>query len=349
MYFLTIISPFYNSEEKSKRLLNTLLSIDDKNIEIIFVDDGSSDNTVTALTEFKENSCIDVNVIKQDNKGPGGARNTGLKAAKGKYIWFVDSDDDIKTEAISYIKSVASKNYDFVDFNYNSNSSIVNSMELEAGIYEEDRVTPELLFYNFGLICTKVLNRDFLIKNEIYYPEYCIYEDGPLMVYIYPFLCKKFIKSDIVGYVHQVEYTSITRTDGTLNSRYFDRLYASIFGYKKGVKLASSQEHIKVLNKRFVSLYLLNPVGVLRSIVPSRNWLLTYRVMRQYRTVAKELNIEESPVSLFTGSKKFKSYFLFHWYLSFLLFQDQTKFFEENRYRAWHRPFSESTKLSSNL
>lgn len=344
MYFLTIISPFHNSEEKCKRLLSTLLNIDDEGVEVIFVDDGSTDNTLPMLSEFKGSCQNNVSIITQDNKGPGGARNTGLKAAKGKYVWFVDSDDDIKIEAIKYIKDISKEQYDFIDFDYISNGSILNSMGLEAGIYEEDRVSPELLFYNFGWICTKVLNREFLIRNKIYYPEYCIYEDGPLMAYIYPFHCGSFIKSDIVGYVHQLEYASITRTHGKINPRYFDRLYASIYGYKKGIELARDQQHVEILNKKFFSLYLLNPVGVLRSIVPSKNWLLTYRVMKQYRKVAKELNIEENPRDLFTGTKKFKSYFLFHWYLSFLVLNDQTEFFEKERYKAWQRPFPENTK-----
>lgn len=337
MYFLTIISPFYNSEKKCKRLLSTLLAIQDSGIEVVLVDDGSTDSTLNSLYDFKKSSRIDVNVIAQDNKGPGGARNAGLKVAKGKYIWFVDSDDDIRVEALDYIKSISKEDYNFIDFDWISGGTIANAMGIQPGIYKEDEVTPELLFKNFGWICTKVFNKQFLIRNDVYYPEYCIYEDGPLMAYIYPFICKEFIKSDIVGYVHQIDYPSITR--GKIDSRYFDRLYTSIYGYKKGIILASNHHHIEILNRNFLNLYLLIPVGHLSSVIPSKNWLLTYRVMKQYRKVAKELKIKESPRKLFTGNKKFKFYFLFHWYISFLIFKDQTGFFEEERYKNWQRPF----------
>ena len=87
MHYLSIISPFYNSEEKCRRLLSTLSKIEDRDIEIILVDDGSTDNTISLLKDFKQKSNVNVVVITQENKGPGGARNAGLKVARGKYIF----------------------------------------------------------------------------------------------------------------------------------------------------------------------------------------------------------------------------------------------------------------------
>lgn len=337
MHYLSIISPFYNSEEKCKRLLNTLLNIKDNEVEIIFVDDGSTDNTLALLSEFKDNSSIDVSVIAQENKGPGGARNTGLKIAKGKYVWFVDSDDDIKVEAINFLKGIYLNHYDFIDFNYITKGSISNSMDLTPGSYTDHYKNRELLLDNFGRIWTKVFKKNFLINNAIYYPEYCIYEDNPLSM-MYPLLTKRFFKSEVTGYIHHEEYSSITRSKP--NSRFFDRLYTAVYGFRKGIALVDNQDELEVLERKFINLYLIDTISSLISMKPSKNWLLTYRVMKQYRSVAKDLNIRSDLKSLLKDkSAKFQLYFLLHWYASFLLPQDQTSFFEKQRLKAWGRPF----------
>jgi glycosyltransferase involved in cell wall biosynthesis len=346
MYFLTIISPFHNSEEKCRRLLNTLLRIDDEGVEIILVDDGSTDNTLTVLSDFKENSQSNVSIITQVNKGPGGARNTGLKVAKGEYVWFVDSDDDIKIEAISYLKSILEKNYDFIDFNIISKDTTLNSMRISPGIYEDIIKNKNILLDGFGRICTKVFKKEFLIKNNIRYPEYCIYEDNPL-VFIFPFICNNFLKVDIVGYIHNEEYESVTRSNPS--SRFFDRLSTSIHGFKAGCKLTSDINDISILESIFTKLYLINTAGAFFSIYPSKKWILTYRVMKQYRKIAKELNIDSNIRDHLGESKKYKTYFLIQWYVSFLLFKDQTEFFEKERYKAWNKPFTEDSMVSSKL
>ena len=346
MYFLTIISPFHNSEEKCKRLLSTLLNVNDEGVEIILIDDGSTDNTLSVLSEFKENSLNNVNIIPQENKGPGGARNTGLKVAKGEYVWFVDSDDDIKIEVINYIKSISEEDYDFIDFNILSKGMVLNSMTIPPGVYEEDSKNKQLLLDGFGRIWSKVFKKDFLIKNNIYYPEYCVYEDNPL-IFIYPFLCNKFLKSDVVGYIHHEEYNSVTRCNP--GPMFLDRLFTSIYGIKEGYKLTSDINDICILQSKFNRLYLINTVGALMTKRPSKNWFMTYRVMKQYRKVAKDLNIERGFREDLGENKKFKVYFLFHWYLSFLVFKDQTDFFEKERYKVWQKPFPENTILSDKL
>lgn len=338
MYDLTIISPFYNSEEKSHRLLSTLSKIKDKGIETIFVDDGSTDNTVSLLESFKQHSQIDVTIITQENKGPGGARNTGLKAAKGKYVWFVDSDDDIELNVIAEIKEYSKYDCDFIDFNYNTQGVNTNSMSITSGIYQINDINRQLLIDTFGRIVTKVIKRDFIIQNGVYYPEYCIYEDNPL-AFIYPFLTNSFIKSESIAYLHNEDFPSVTR--GKQSSRYFDRLHTSVYGFEKGKALANTHKEQSSLENKFISLYLINTVGGLISIKPSISWLSTHKVMKQFRVIDKELGIKQSYKKLLNQqSIKFKTYFLFHWYLSYLTHGNPSKFFEAQRLKAWNRPFN---------
>jgi len=333
---ISLIVPFFNSEKKSKRLLKTLLSIDQKDIEIILVDDGSTDKTYNVLSNFKKESLNDnVELIKQDNKGPGGARNAGLKIAEGQYVWFVDSDDDIKLEAINVVRENCDKEYDFIDFNIKSDTDPLNTMDLEEGEYTVNDEYRLKLLKKFGRICTKVIKRKFIIDNNILYPEYTLYEDNPLVL-IYALVAKKFLKADTVGYIHHLDFESITRTK--INPKSFDRLQTAVYGLERGLELANNDSEIKLLENMFIIKYLLVTTEKLLTKNPSKNWLITWRVMKQYRTVAKQLNIESSPFEAFKQTnynQKMRAYFTAQWASSFLIVKDQKKYFNKIHKEAW--------------
>lgn len=101
MVEISVIIPLYNGEKYIKRCYESIINQDfDKEVEIIFVDDGSSDNSLKILNELKKNN-PKITVISQQNKNVGGARNTGLKIAKGKYVSFIDIDDFISSDFLS--------------------------------------------------------------------------------------------------------------------------------------------------------------------------------------------------------------------------------------------------------
>lgn len=88
---ISIIATFYNLEDYVDRCVTSLINQQYANIEIILVDDGSSDNTWQLLKEYE--SIPNVKLIRQKNAGPGAARNTGMNASNGDWIYFVDGDD----------------------------------------------------------------------------------------------------------------------------------------------------------------------------------------------------------------------------------------------------------------
>ncbi len=336
MYLISIISPFYNSEKKCKRLLDTLLQIDDKDVELIFVDDGSTDNTLDILQQFKNESNLSTHVISQENKGPGGARNTGIRVATGKYVWFVDSDDNIHLEAIDFLRQNTFKNYDFIDFDHDSAHGRVNSMNLPLGEYTDAEKVRHILLENFGRIWTKCIRRELIFENNIFYPEYCIYEDNSLG-FVYPFVIKSFYKSDIIGYVHHEEHESVTRSESS--PRYFDRMNTAFLGLKNGLLHANDDEQI-ILYQKFVRLYLVNTVARFMTRLPSKEWLTACRVMRQFRYVVKENDIEnlKPDIGFISENLKFRTLFRMLWTLSYLL-PDQNVYFNTLRMQAWGKVF----------
>jgi glycosyltransferase involved in cell wall biosynthesis len=278
-------------------------------------------------------------VLSQENKGPGAARNAGLHISTGKYVWFVDSDDDIHLEAINFLKSVEAEDFDFIDFNHDSPHGVVNSMDLLPGIYDDQAMLRTMLLKKFGRICTKVINRKIIIENRIYYPEYCIYEDNPL-AFIYPFHIRRFLKSNIVAYVHYEEFASVTRSNPS--PRYFDRMYTAAFGLVAGLGLTSEQTDKDHLYEKFINLYLINTAGRFMGKLPTSDWIIATRIMRRYREVAKQMGIKRAPLSRSNRSRKYKMLFTFLWFWSYFL-GDQESYFKKIRHLAWGRDFNAAT------
>lgn len=94
---VSIIVPVYNVESYIKRSIDSLLNQTYKNIQIICVDDGSTDGSVKTLSQLQEER---ITIVHKKNGGLSSARNFGLKFAKGKYITFVDSDDWVEPDYI---------------------------------------------------------------------------------------------------------------------------------------------------------------------------------------------------------------------------------------------------------
>lgn len=90
---VSVVSPCYNSERHLEKLINCVIRQSVRVLEHIVIDDGSSDNTLAILSTLAE-KYSHIKVLSQDNAGAGSARNRGIEIASGKYIAFLDADDD---------------------------------------------------------------------------------------------------------------------------------------------------------------------------------------------------------------------------------------------------------------
>lgn len=128
---VTILTPTYNRAYTLKRLYKSITNQTNKNFEWIVIDDGSQDETVSLLREWKTDNNIKMSYIKQENMGKHVALNKGIDMANGKMIFIVDSDDYIVKDAIDIIinkeKEIADKkNFAGIAFNrgYSKNKII---------------------------------------------------------------------------------------------------------------------------------------------------------------------------------------------------------------------------------
>lgn len=164
---ISIIIPVYNSEKTLSRCLDSVLAQDYEDIEIITVNDGSTDNSQIIL-KYYQNVDSRVKILVQPNSGVSYARNKALDVAKGEFVMFVDSDDTIQPNTCSKALSGMKDDVDMVIFGLNiyRNNKLLRTPHLKTTTYElRDSIDIywELRKINLGP-CNK-LYKKYLIKK----------------------------------------------------------------------------------------------------------------------------------------------------------------------------------------
>ncbi len=131
MSIISIIVPVYNTEKYLARCIDSILSQTHKNIELILVNDGSSDSSGEICDRFSSDDSR-IKVIHKENGGVSSARNVGLKAATGTYIMFCDSDDKLPETAVEdLLKAVAATDSDLILGGFQSETIGSNTLTVE--------------------------------------------------------------------------------------------------------------------------------------------------------------------------------------------------------------------------
>ena len=182
---VSVIIPVYKAERFLDECLNSVISQDYPALEIILVDDGSPDSCPEMCDRYAE-TYDRVKTIHKRNEGPGPARNTGLEAAAGTYIAFVDSDDCLDgTGAIGrLVEQAEKKQADIVVGSFRRwngrQVSGVNHPRLEEGAYTETadfRFKGLILSDHLISACGKLYRRSFLADNALKFRAYPFRED----------------------------------------------------------------------------------------------------------------------------------------------------------------------------
>ncbi len=187
----SIIIPAYNVEEYVGRAINSVKNQTFKNFEIIVVEDCSTDNTKVELQKYKN----DIKIIEHNtNKCLGGARNSGMKVAKGEYILFLDADDFLNNdEVLEKLNNLIGNNT--VDVIYMGFTSIGKKVFTVIPTPETCDKTYRIAGDRYTNAWSKCWNRKFLIENNLFFPENRYYEDV-LFVYKAIIKVKKYLIAD---------------------------------------------------------------------------------------------------------------------------------------------------------
>lgn len=177
---VSIIVPVYNLENIIERCLKSIIKQTYKNIEIIIINDGSTDESENIIKRYcKTDSRIIF--LSKENGGQGSARNLGILKSSGEYIMFVDGDDWIELNMIEeMMKPFDKMNYDLVVCDYckdfENQSKYFKTIERD---YKDKRIN---LVLSANGPCFKIYKRTFFENN--YFPEGIIFEDLALIPYI---------------------------------------------------------------------------------------------------------------------------------------------------------------------
>ncbi|MFB4331521.1 glycosyltransferase family 2 protein [Paenibacillus sp. CR_12] len=231
-YRISVIVPVYNVENYLIECLDSLVSQTMQDIEVIMINDGSTDSSGSIIDRYAE-MYHNFKAIHKKNQGLGNTRNYGVMVAKGEYVAFLDSDDyvPINTYEIMYQLAQYYNNADVVlakAIRFNTRES--HDYDPVEGVYEgidyitNIKNTPQLL--HNGIVANKLHRRQFLLENELLFPENILYEDTYFSLKEY-LLASKIVVSPRVCYYWRIredrDNLSISQTNNNLNNL-IDRL-----------------------------------------------------------------------------------------------------------------------------
>lgn len=186
MIKVSIIIPVYNNEKYIEQCIKSVLFQSLREIEVVCVDDGSTDNSARLIQRIMEEDKRVV-LLQQSNQGPGIARNLGIRNAKGRYVIFLDADDYyIDKDAIEKMYNACEK-YDAAVcacLKWCINGKIGKTEKLE--FLAENHIEGKKFYYTDFQMDYNYINylflREFLLEKELFFPPYRRFEDPPFLV-----------------------------------------------------------------------------------------------------------------------------------------------------------------------
>lgn len=273
---ISIIVPVYNAEAYIERCIYYLILQTIKEIEIILVNDGSTDNTMTIIRKIAKKDGR-IKILEQDNKLQGAARNKGLSIATGEYIGFCDADDYIDFEYYEKLYNAAKK--------YDADIALAENVRVSKTKYKPRlNITKEEVLVDIiekfnacnqkknECPTNKIYRSSYLKKNNILFPEGVYCEDKLFSV-------KSVYYSNKIVTVPDIHYYYWENPNSTVNSRKTnkhiqDRCIAkkAVLDFVKEKKIPVKNWYFKAEKKRIGFYHF--PMIVIQESTESEKWFL---------------------------------------------------------------------------
>ncbi len=234
MELVSIMIPVYNAADFLEACLDSVLTQTYSNLEIIVINDGSTDMSEDIVMRYAQTSSS-IRYYKQENQGLGYTRNEGIKLSRGKYLFFLDADDTIPKNAIRFlVEALEESQADYAVgkvVRFNEDRSYIPIRHVDFNLYEKQQLTslrdhPELL--QDSIACNKLWVKDFLVSHQLFFKVGKNYEDLSFTMKA-AVLAKKIMVVNKVVYQWRVrddeDQPSITQQQMTLANT-MDRLEA---------------------------------------------------------------------------------------------------------------------------
>lgn len=219
-YIITIISPCYNSERTLKRCIESIInqSIGFENIELILYDDASTDNTRKIIEEYSEKYNNIVPIFSNSNRGPGVGKDLGIEKSTGKYVMFLDSDDEYEQNMCECLLNEINEDIDIVSCNYGVIDGFYSTTVYCK--FKEDYKSKsrsllshnELIYLPSAIVVNKMFKRNIIIKYNVKFTSIRNGEDE-LFLRQYLLYSKNLIHlNNYVGYMIHKQDDSISKS-----------------------------------------------------------------------------------------------------------------------------------------
>lgn len=275
MLRLSFIVPFYNVEPYIEECIRSLYNqdISMEEYEVICVDDCSPDGSRAIVERLQKEYPTLKLLIHTENKRQGGARNTGMKVAQGRYIWFVDSDDYIKPNCLKeLLQQAETEELDILRIYYSENGENAKGM-ISYGpcsgselIFDAPmHLTPD---QRCSCVCAGLISRALLIDNKIWFTEHVQFEDDDYAYLFYAY-AKKTQIVPITAYLVRERMESTTR-----NTYSFQTIEYLVLQVRR---IIEKEKVLKSIDGRWTDL-----------ITHSVSWTCCEQILKHLRELSRE-------------------------------------------------------------
>lgn len=289
---VSIIIPVYNCEEYLENCIKSLLNQTLTEIEFVFINDGSTDNSLEILKYYEKNDNR-IKLINQKNSGVSRARNIGLKYCSGEYIGFVDSDDFIEKDMYQNMYECASeKNLDFVICNYikhiiKKDKDILQYCEFKPLKFNKDDIK-QYTFEHFiiqqdnGFNWNKLYKRSLIEENNLKFNESLTINEDLL------FNLEYLEKVTYVGYVEKYNYNYMIRENSAMSAIHSNGFNGMKLIYSKtldNMKLWNLDilKATKLINEYYVKM----PYSYCKQVFRNKN-MNFYEINKQIKVIIED-------------------------------------------------------------
>ena len=265
---ISVIIPAYNVEKYINRCIESIIYQDYKNIEVIIINDGSTDNTREICEQYIKQDKR-TRLINTENRGAGSARNTGIENANGKYFSFIDADDFICEHYYSRLyEMIKNTNADIAEGHYKRVKSYNENVFTNTGEQREYTNIEKLLIlygeneteYINSVSATNTLYRKELFEKDKFPINRII--DDEFIIYKVLYNSKKIVSTPDIMYAYMQSENSVMRS-GVKEKRVFDTIdvYDEVFEFFKDKK-----------NEQLISLILIRYLNYCIELTTKTNY-----------------------------------------------------------------------------
>lgn len=250
---ITIIVPVYKVEQYLSQCIESILKQTFKDFEVLLIDDGSPDNSGQICDQYA-NKDSRIQVVHKKNRGVSSARNAGIKSARGTWICFVDSDDELKSNYLeNFIQCLNKKEADLYVAGYTKKTPYSSSnFSLKDQIYTyENREQAIINLKNkvlFGIPWNKMFKTEIIHQNKLLFDESLDSYEDELFVLNYIYYARTIYISSAITYLYNITNSSSLSQKYIPIERHFDTAQTLL---DAGVNISKNNEFINFLQMEY--------------------------------------------------------------------------------------------------